>query len=526
MKYTHYINKVSRGRLLFRSLLCLFTLLPFYSCSDWLDVKPESEEREKDLFTSYQGFKDALSGCYSTMVGTDLYGERLSMADVENLACLWNEPNETNLAAQYSLYHHNYTSSYGEDALKAIYGGLFNVVAQANKIIEHIGTDGNVINDPAARNVVTGEAYAIRAYCQFDLLRLFGQVPQNAQNQISLPYSFKTSISEQARYYGYADYCRLLEADLDSAENRLYDYDPACHYTMTQLNGQGSDPVDFDDDFMTMRRFRLNYYAVRALKARYYLYTGQTQKAYTEAKAVIDAKVNGSQAFYLSGMSDLGARDTDGRTVVSYGTLPHECIFALSNHNLADYAIDLLGGNASNNVSTGTMLYITTDMLDKQLYQGQNTASNNRYLYIWNHRTVDMFGTSYPTLTKYYYDANNYSTADRLSVLMTNIQLIPMLRLSEMYLIAMETTTDLAEANSLYKAYMESHNVNITTDYASLDEVRDEVVNEYRREFYGEGQMFYTYKRKGTTQMMFSADNMTESLYELPIPTSEYDSEK
>ena len=37
------------------------------SCSDWLDVQPESQQREKDMFKNYDGVKDALTGCYSSM---------------------------------------------------------------------------------------------------------------------------------------------------------------------------------------------------------------------------------------------------------------------------------------------------------------------------------------------------------------------------------------------------------------------------------------------------------------------------
>ena len=471
----------------------LFTLS---SCSEWLDVKPLTEEREKDLFTTYQGFKDALSGCYSDLAGANLYGERLTMADIENLACLWAEPDQTGLPAQYYLWHHQYDNTYSEAALKSIYGGLYNVVAQANKIIEHVGTDGSAIKSTDARNVIEGEAYALRAFCQMDVLRLFGQMPQGAVKQVSLPYALKAGINDIAAYYSYSDYVKLLEQDLDHAE---------------QLLAQSDNDALEDDDFFQYRQFRLNYQAVRALKARLYLYTGQTEKAHQLAMDIIE---NSGKS--LSGLTDIPN---------GYYTLPGETLFGLSNRSLADYAHSLLGGDNSIQVDRSSMLYVDEMSLDWMIYWGVNTASDNCYLYTWNHNTVDAMGNRYPTLRKYYYDTNAYSSASDLSTLLTKIQVMPIIRLSEIYLIAMETTTDLNEANQLWKTYMASHNVNVTDDFYSLGEVQYNIVDEYRREFFGEGVMFYVYKRLGTSDMMFSPSAMTENEYVLPVPTTEYDAE-
>ena len=50
---------------IYKSILyCAIVGLLFSSCSDWLDVQPETESKEEDLFTEYRGFKSALTGCY------------------------------------------------------------------------------------------------------------------------------------------------------------------------------------------------------------------------------------------------------------------------------------------------------------------------------------------------------------------------------------------------------------------------------------------------------------------------------
>lgn len=494
------------------SILLMLAVALFSSCSEWLDVKPETEEREKDLFSSYQGFKDALAGCYATMAGTDLYGERLTMSDIESMACLWSEPSQTQMPEQYYFYHHFYTATETESAIKAIYGRLFNVVAQANTILQHV--DNGVITDAATRDVVEGEALAIRAYCQFDVLRLFGQMPQNPTKTVRLPYATKSGINEQAAWYGYDDYVKLLQADLQQADELLAKSDPVLTY------GRGSTSDDNEDDFMLYRNFRLNYFAVKAMEARLALYIGDRPTAYKDAMAVINAKVKGEPFVELAGTYDLGK--TSNGEKVSYGTLPDECIFALSNRKLASYAFSLLGGG---DVLTdeNSMLHITNDMLDKQLYDGRNKTSDNRYLYWWNHNSHNSSGIKFPTLTKYYYNTSDYTSSSDYITLLFRIQLMPMIRLSELYLIAIESTDDLAEANSLYTTYMASHNVNVSNAFSSLDAVKVELVNEYTREFYGEGQTFYAYKRWGVQRMPLGTSAMADAQYVVPLPNTEYD---
>ncbi|MBR0523997.1 MAG: hypothetical protein IJK09_03460 [Prevotella sp.] len=72
--------------------------------------------------------------------------------------------------------------------------------------------------------------------------------------------------------------------DLDEAERLLKLSDPCVE--------NGLDDSTNQDNFLSYRQLRLNFWAVKALKARVYLYTGDTAKAYQEAKAIIDAKDN------------------------------------------------------------------------------------------------------------------------------------------------------------------------------------------------------------------------------------------
>ena len=477
------------------------------SCDDWLDVRGENISKENNQFENYKGFRDALTGCYMAMGDEDAYGQRLTMTDVECLANLWyvEDSYETQAPLKYYLSHHDYANDYSRPAIKAIYAKLFHIVASANVLLKNIAEKGGNIADPQARAVVEGEAYAIRAYCQFDILRLFGQLPKGATKQVSLPYSYTTSIDETPAYYSFNDYVACLKKDIDKAEALLKDNDPVFGNTFSQLNNASS----AEDDFLYYRQSRLNYWAVRALHARMALYIGDTADANAIATEIINAKgADGNALMSLSGTSDL----TKG-----YNALPSECLFYLSKYNVNSYANNKLVGGRITQVTTSTY-FITNEQLNS-LYSSipGSTASHNRYLYQWNRNAQDTFAKQHAVTKKYWYDENNASSY----YLTTKYQVIPMLRMSEVYLIAMETAKDLSTAQALYDAYMRDCQFTLYEPFTSLEEVKKEIVNEYRRELFAEGQMFFCYKRIAERNMMWNNKTMEEADYILPLPSSE-----
>lgn len=484
------------------TLLLLLVAVSLPSCNDWLDVRPDTEQKEEDQFSNEKSFESAVIGMYMDMADRDIYGERLTMTNIESLANLWYMDSDHNRYEDYYLMQHDYSNvEYSQAAIEAIYAKLFNVIVQANIIIKNAVEHGDVIADPAMRSVIEGEAYAVRAYCQFDALRLFGQVPGGTE-QVSLPYSETTTIYEVPPYYDFNAYVEKLKSDIEKAKSLLLDNDPVCHYSFSSLNNSYDDGVD---NFMIYRQSRMNYWAVRALEARMYLYIGDKTTAYQIVKEIINATLDGNPVMTMSGVSDFAA---------GYKLCPSECLFYLSKYDVMDYSSEfLVGGQES--FSTWGDLGITHDMY-LTLYAGQNSDSHNRMLNCWNTKAQDNYGDMMTVTTKYYWDAENVTNA------MLYYQLIPMLRMSEIYLIAMECTTDLNEANSLYRTYMLAHDVSNAADFQSLDEVETFILNEYRREFFVEGQMFYTYKRLNCTEMLWRDEPVSEDEYILPLPTTEY----
>lgn len=486
----------------------LFILLIAFctaSCNDWLDVRPDTEQKEEDQFSSTNGFYDALVGCYMSMAGTDAYGERLSISNIEALTGVWYMPEESAEVSEsrlgdFELQRHNYTGDNARDAIQAMYSALFNVIAQANMVIKYADENADVFTDKTALATVKGEAYAIRAYCQFDVLRLFGQMPAGGTQQVQLPYSYTTSIYEMPAYYSFTDYTTRLKDDLAQAEELLKDNDPIFEYTFKELNEDAEVP----DDHMLFRQSRLNYWAVKALQARVHLYLGETTDAYRLAKEVIDAKgVDGAPVMELSGLEDFSA---------GYKVLPNECLFYLSKYDIMSETEDFLLGDVENARYGDNCLVLTLERLNA-LYEGVNTSSN-RYSNWWNRRVASSSAANaFAALKKYYWDEDAQDQT-------LYFQLVPMLRMSEMYLIAMETSTDLSEINTLYKTYTVEQNIGSVTNFTSMDEAKAWIAAEYPREFFGEGQGFYAYKRLGATTM--NGQEATETAYVLPLPETEY----
>lgn len=475
------------------SLLALCII--FTSCEKFLDVTPKTQVPTEDMFSQELGYEDALIGCYTKMNSSNLYGKFLTLNGVDHLAQYYDGAS----ASIYTeaLVNFNYTNSYVEPQIKSTYNEFYNTILQLNDIIEHIDMlqAKDVVKSETKRNHIKGEALALRGFLHFDLLRLFGQMPQNASKNVSLAYSEVTGV-EARPTYGFDQYIEKVKADLTAAEKLLAD-DP---YTKISLNSHT--PATIEDDFYHYRKFRFNYWAVKALQARVYLYIGDTQNAYTTAKELIEAKAeNGSNYFTLANDADLDN---------SNFALPTETIMGLSNRDLELYSYESMFKTPQNN---------NPQRFSKQrrdeMFTGRNTSNNNRYNKMWG-EIVSVVGSLNPYYKKYMQNEDNADAVTKLN----SRWLIPLLRVSELYLIAMETSTDLTEVNNWFYTYMVARNEQ-AVPFETIEDAKEEIINEYRREFMAEGQMFFTYKRLGATTMKWRNKEVTEENYIIPIPLSE-----
>ena len=223
------------------------------ACSDWLDVKSETEYKEEELFSRENGFKSALTGIYMSLADRSIYGENLTMSAIEELGCVWYCDDFDQNPGFYYLHKHDYTNDYAKSIIKDIYHQLFFTITQTNVLLKNLDEHGDAISsNRRLKMLIEGEAYAVRALCQFDVLRLFGQIPGNKGTaNVKLPYSFTTSINDLPAYYDYDNYVRLLNEDITKSLELLKNSDPVMDYPLSELNSVYSNL--FEDDYLYFR---------------------------------------------------------------------------------------------------------------------------------------------------------------------------------------------------------------------------------------------------------------------------------
>ncbi|MBK3515845.1 RagB/SusD family nutrient uptake outer membrane protein [Carboxylicivirga marina] len=456
------------------------------SCSDWLDVKPRSQTSVSEMFASENGFTDAMTGVYINLTSRKLYGQTLTMKEIEYLAQHWDLGGTT---TENAFLTYDYNSSQILASTDLVFSLMYNNIANINSILEHIDENKDVFT-LGMYEMVKGEALALRAFCHFELLRLFGPVPTLIKEGKVLPY-VKTISKDVHAYHSYQEYIQYIEEDFKNAEQLLSQVDPIHDFSVEDLNDPLSQGIN--NLHQGYRKYKMNYFAVKGVMARFYLWTQNKQKAYEYAMHVIQAQnPDGSYKYNLGTKDDLDRYDR---------TLSKEHLWSLSAYDLQS--------NVESLFLTGVLKqhdYIISYVFDRNL-------TDIRYEYLWK-TVVDTRGNESFTIMKYFLEED--VAEDQPS---TQKQIIPLLRLSEMYLIAIECS-ELTESSTLYKEYAGSRNL-IANDFINEQDRQDILIKEYRKEFYGEGQMFYAYKRLMADRIFLYRSPATEETYVVPLPARE-----
>ena len=468
-------------------LFFVFLSVHLCACEDFLDQKSQMQVDAEHMFQTEQGFKDALTQCYVGLAGDYLYGKYMSYGPIETMAQHW----ELQSNNWENLYQLDFTLDNARQIFELIYGEMYNVIVHANDVLRFLEKNGAVIESGQTRDVIEGEARAIRAFVHFDVLRLFGQMPFEPGKTVRLGYA-ETVGKQEIPFLDFDSYVEKLLKDLDMAEALLAESDPLLVKSLATLDETGEN----EDFFLDYRRFRFNLYAVKALKARVNLYLGRTEEAYRNALSVIQAKTKGGEnVISLSGSDDLEKE---------FYAMPSESIMLLSKTDIS-------------NTMFSTNSYYISSSRKTMLFEGALTG-DIRIRTVWGSESSGL-GGAVPLFRKFLQPSSGTGTSSK--DLRLKYQVIPLLRLAEMYLIAMETAPSESEANRLYKDFMLSRQMLVSQDL-SLEELRQEIEKQYRRELFGEGQMFFYYKRHSATSMLWGRNSdLTEDNYIVPLPETE-----
>ncbi len=460
-----------------QNLLILFiATMVLTACQDWMDVKPKSEVDQVDMFSSQDGYQDALNGLYLMLGESDLYGDKLTMSFLDVLAQNYFIPSGH---SYIDLAFYNYDTEVSEAVISSVWNKVYNVIANCNNIIEHMDADDPQRFSGNNYNLMKGEALAIRALLHFDLLRLFNAPYVSDPEFLGIPYvkEYKIEVTEQATT---TEALGSVIDDLKAAYDLMAE-DEVRHET---------------DDNKRYRENRLNYYATAALLARVYLY----QKDYENAGAYAAEVIQSERFEWMEPADVLGNRD-----FVFY----REMVMGLYHTKVGEIARSYFEDNMDNDLSQLVCADRSADWYD---------GDDIRFKYWFE--TVSTSSGDKRFMMKYNRPKEEKDEA------MYQDPVVALIKLPELYLILAEckAQTNLSEGIAVLNEMKTERRT------ALLDEAADEVAflqavaREYEREFYGEGQLFYFYKRMNYPSIV-GADgsniSMTDKQYTLPLPADE-----
>lgn len=445
------------------------------SCSDWLDVQPNSQIKDSELFSTEAGFKEALAGIYTILTAADLYSKELRFGMMGVLAQEWTSyPIAYNDDGAY-----NYDGTNPTTRIDNVWSNMYYAISNVNKLLESIDEAKHLFTGDNF-DIIKGEALALRGYLHFDLLRCFGATYAINPYQDAIPY-VTAYTSQQTTQYTVFEVLNSIVIDLETAALYL-EADPI--YT-----GQVITELD-DNGYLMNRQLHLNYYAVKGTLARVYLYMEEYDLAEECALEVIN-----SNKFTWSKSSDMSAG-------IDY-TGASEHIFGLDVTYLTTISQEHLSQEGS------SIFALSADVLSSYY---ESITDDYRYLYLFTSGTNTSVNTRY--LAKY----NETESTDNYYA-----NKMVMLKLAEMYYILAECQYYMEESSlSALNAVREARGVTALNrepaDFLST------LVTEFRKEFIGEGQLFYLYKRLNLENIENTDLNLVDlKAYIFPLPQAEYD---
>lgn len=426
----------------------LYLILPLMlcvSCDDYLDVKPVGQVIPEAV-EDYRSFLTAAYAITNTnKVLTTYRSDELQInpnsPGVEQYEdiFIWNDENPSPLTRQFP------------------YGSFYNIIFYCNHIIKN---QNNMEGEAEAIDQLIGEAYALRAMQYFELVNLYAK-----------PYNISTADEDPA-----VPIVTIYETDVEypvSSVKHVYDL------ILNDLN-QADLLINLDEQ-NTGLNYRFSRVAVKAFKARVYLYQNQWQKA-------ID---NADEALALnSGLQDLNIDNSimpsEYNSVESLLALETVASFDLANNSaISDDLIEA---------------YDQSGDLRFDLYFEENPGGSFQS----KKSAENKFKVSYRT--------------------------------SELYLIKAEALSQLGETDVAKEVLLEfSKNrytpegfeqYSLNLDGLNADNLLAEILDERRREFAIEGQRWYDLRRTTQPEITKTYNGQTYTLernderYVIPIPNN------
>ena len=515
-------NKLSKY---FAVLLAATTLAGAVSCQDYLTVNPDNDGTDYVLFSNTDGFVEALTGIYTvarrgsynpvdgaffsgytsldyndlmlylTTTPSDYEHDfsaliRQEKGLFEYMSCFWPCANTSLNYKEEQLYLHRYDDPVITNNILVFFRNQYEIVTNTNLILKWVDArEQNFLSD-RDYHIIKGEALAMRAFALFDLIRAFGPPPtmSGLHGELYIPYPHDLRTTSYPRET-YTRFMELLVEDLDNASALLKDHDPITTTRMSQLKRYPS--AHLPDAWLYNRHTRMNYYAVQGLRARVHQWRGSDNDrslAFTFAAEVVAAQVLGEKTFTFN-----NAEDYNWQTMI----IPkNEMIFGMPAQTaITPYRYVKANGPAANikyfAIGSAQMSFVDEHL--NSVFGGPEAVSSVKLSDVRYSRQLHL--TTGNMGMQAYHPVKFAPFSDT-----GNQNLTPMIRLSEMYLIAADCAPTDGESLKYLNILREAK-----ASAAIYEGDRDKwILCEYGAEFWGEGQLWFCYKRLGLDTIPFA----------------------
>lgn len=467
------------------------------SCNDWFGISPDGTSVTEDrFFRNENAYLNALTDIYTQLRAESLYGGTLTVGEVEFMGQNF-QPGTTRYAAAGAL---DYSDATFAAAIEQTYVDMYRAIASCNNLIDHIEHTQVVFNDKSRKRIITGELYGLRGALHFELLRLFHPAYAVNPNFVGLPYMTRFGMTASAGLSTTAFLEQVLN-DLDRAAKELKGVDPI--FSGFSLSSVLPGEID-----SRLRTFCMNYYAVQAVRARVCLYMGDYPQAAACAEEVFEHQTLVEKRYRLFYFFAPGEYGDD----LSFS---REHIFGISTmpEGFPEFTEALYGEGGA--VVTSDYAEIFPDTHDTRYRDWFDNSQPDRVL------MSRKFGTE-SVLNGY------LSTGGTENVLPCRA---PFIKLGEVALIhaealARQAGTEVATAAARILELQQARDITELSERLedpafTCEDLLEYVEREYRRDFFGEGQLFFYYKRLNRTTMPKSDGTeleMTSERYTWPIP--------
>jgi tetratricopeptide (TPR) repeat protein len=459
---------------IYKVMGCAILAASLSSCvNDWLDVAPSDGTDADAALTSSSDLDAARTGMYKALKGNsslvDYYGMQFFVyGDVHaGDDYQYNNIGGSNRASFY--YDMNYqtasefTSSTSSSTVT--WKSPYIVIGRANRIIA--AAEGGALSDAAEAKATidqyAAEAKVLRALAHFDLVRIYGK-----------PYT-----EDQGASLGVPLVTEVLESNAKPARSTVAEVYTQVVKDLTEAISSNALATETEPGYVSV-------WGAKAILSRVYLNMGDYANALSVAEDII--KNSGAA---------LWTRDQYFKAWDAGTPNESEFLFRLNVSGSTDNN-DLNGiGNLQGR--DGYKEMVATKKFVDMLSADANDVRNDMFLPATADKEVAAFGTNKVYLNKLRGQGGN----------LRNVTIIPIIRLSEVYLTAAECafrTNDKAKAVEYLNDLVKNRTTSASALATESDITLDRILIERRKELIGEGQRYFDALRNNETITRYTSE--------------------